>query len=74
MLYYQGLLVSEELLKRFNAAYYCPTALLLPLLDFDHPRKRGKKVQMLVIGDPTRPAAIINDGPISGRKRQTRAQ
>jgi hypothetical protein len=40
--------------------YYCPTALRLPSLDYKD--ERGDVVEMLVIGDPTQPGAIINDG------------
>ena len=38
----------------------CPTALRLPSLDYKD--ERGDDVEMLVIGDPTQPGAIINDG------------
>jgi hypothetical protein len=69
LLYYQGLLVSEKLLNKFVKHYHCPTALRLPQLDYRN--SAGHKVKMFIIGDPTRPAAIVNDGPISGHPRQS---
>jgi hypothetical protein len=68
VLHYEGLLVSEELLEQFHAKYHCPTALRLPQLDYVD--ADGKAVQMTIIGDPTCPAAVINDGPISQRNGQ----
>jgi hypothetical protein len=68
-LQYQGLLVSEQLLHRFSAQYHCPTALRLPQLDYED--SRGRAVQMLIIGDPALPAAIINDGPVSQQPGQS---
>ena len=60
VLYYPGLLVTAPLLERFNAEYYCPTALRLPSLDYK-PSGSSHPVEMMIIGDPTSPGAIIND-------------
>jgi hypothetical protein len=59
VLYYPGLLVTEQLFMAFQQTYHCPTALDLPALDFNSHR-------VLVIGDPTSEGAIINDGVHSG--------
>lgn len=61
--YYPGLLVSTELLTRFEQRYYCPTALRLPSLDYIH---NSNCVKMWIIGDPTSAGAIVNDGVRSG--------
>ena len=60
LLYYSGLLISSELYQRFCAQYYCPTGLELPALAYKD--AAGRRVEMLIIGDPTSLAAIINDG------------
>jgi hypothetical protein len=60
VLYYPGLLVTAPLLEKFNEQYYCPTALRLPSLDYK--AGNGPRVEMLIIGDPTSPGAIVNDG------------
>ena len=60
LLYYSGLLVTSALFKLFVEQYFCPTALELPALAYTN--KKGAKVIMLVIGDPTSLGALINDG------------
>ena len=39
-------------MTEFNEQYYCPTALDLPTLDYVD-EDTGKKVQMVIVGDPT---------------------
>lgn len=56
--------MTSPLLEQFNQMYYCPTALRLPSLDYKD--ERGDDVEMLIIGDPTQPGAIINDGEPCG--------
>ena len=63
VMYYPGLLVTEELLNQLQIYCYCPTALELPALDYE---QDGKLVKVLVIGDPEQPGAIINDGEVEG--------
>jgi hypothetical protein len=66
LVYYPGLLVTEELFVKFQSKYHCPTALELPALSGTD--------KMLVLGDPTAPGAIINDGVRSGRVGMFSAQ
>ena len=63
VLYYPGLLVSENILSALNEFCYCPTALDLPTLNYE---EDGKQVNVLVIGDPTQPGPNINDGSHAG--------
>lgn len=63
LLYYQGLLVTEPLLKQFQEEYHCPTALGVPALDYVD-ESSGKLMPVSIIGDPTQPAAIVNDGAV----------
>lgn len=66
--YYNGLLVSNPLLNKFLALYHCPTMVRVEQLDYVD--ADGDKIEMNLIGDPTNPAAIINDGSYSGIKGQ----
>lgn len=68
LLCYPGLLVTSQLLELFNQNYHCPTALRLPSLDYEN--EQGEQVEMLIIGDPTQPGAIINDGGPCGARSQ----
>ena len=64
LLFYSGLLMTEALYQQFAEEYYCPTALELPPLSWTDPAT-GATHNFLVVGDPTRAGAIINDGPFS---------
>jgi len=72
LMYYPGLLVTEELFLLFAEAYHCPTALELPAMSDCSvwKKKRLEPQKMLIIGDPTAPGAIINDGKRSGKDGQ----
>jgi hypothetical protein len=65
--YYPGLLVTEALHELFSKLYYCPTSLELRALKYREPHEQSAR-PMLIIGDPTHPGAIINDGVRSGRE------
>ena len=62
LLYYPGLLVTAELYEQFCKKYHCPTGLELPALRYKPDEKKPEVVDVLIIGDPTSPGAIINDG------------
>lgn len=72
---YPGVLMSEQLHSRFAKQYHCPTALdvTVPSLTYctatkqrKLPPKKGKSAprvtKMVLVGDPTQPGPIINDG------------
>jgi len=71
LLYYSGLLMSEQMYQQFHAEYYCPTALELPALAFLD--NSGQRQNVLIVGDPTSHGAIINDGVHSGLEGQLRS-
>jgi hypothetical protein len=58
MAYYGGAVMSNEMHDRFDAKYYCPTAVRCTTLDY---LKAGKTIETTILGDPTRAACIIND-------------
>lgn len=60
-MFYSGLLIPGPSYESFCNQYYCPTGLELPALTYKD-RASGANVKVLVIGDPTGLAAIINDG------------
>lgn len=63
LMYYSGLLFTSPLFEKFCTEYYCPTGLSLPALDYtSNDGAHQWTVQMLIIGDPTLPGALINDG------------
>lgn len=62
VLWYPGLLVTDELYEKFHKQYYCPTGLALPALKYKD--ESGNEVKMVIIGDPTSPGAQINDGQV----------
>jgi hypothetical protein len=66
ILLYPGLLMTETLHGLFVTQYHCPTALELPALTWTD--TGGEEQKMLVVGDPTSPGAIVNDGVKSGRQ------
>lgn len=59
LLFYPGLLMTHELFHEFQQHYHCPTALELPAF---------QDALMMIVGDPTEPGAIVNDGVKSGRE------
>lgn len=63
--YYPGLLVTDQLHELFAEQYYCPTSLELKALKWKEPGDNQAR-PMLIIGDPTSHAALINDGVRSG--------
>jgi hypothetical protein len=65
LLLYPGLLMTETLYSLFVTQYHCPTALELPALTWTD--TGGEEQKMLVVGDPTSPGAIVNDGVKSGK-------
>lgn len=83
---YPGVLMTESLHQAFAASFHCPTALSVPMLDYYQSSKQlrtrvvgaqqarsdeaGPLVKMVLVGDPTQPGPIINDGPRSGRPGQ----
>jgi len=52
--------MSHNLLETFHALFHCPTAVRVPTLDYED--SDGTKVQMQLVGLPTAPGVIINDG------------
>ena len=69
LVYYPGLLMTEAMFTQFSAQYYCPTGLELPALAYvDEQTQQRHKV--IIVGDPTAPGAIINDGVRSGKQGQ----
>jgi hypothetical protein len=60
LLDYHGLLVTHELYEAFYNKYYCPTGLELPSLQFKG--VDGVSVGVIMLGDPTAMAVIVNDG------------
>ena len=65
LLLYPGLLMTDTLFHLFVSQYNCPTALELPALSWKTPQ--GEHHKMLIIGDPTSPGAIVNDGKKSNK-------
>jgi hypothetical protein len=65
LLSYGGLLMTETMYEEFARQYHCPTALGLPELRWTDPHTRVEH-NFVVVGDPTQPGAIINDGVRSG--------
>jgi hypothetical protein len=65
LLSYGGLLMTESMYEEFARQYHCPTALGLPELRWTDPHTRVEH-NFVVVGDPTQPGAIINDGVRSG--------
>jgi hypothetical protein len=65
ILLYPGLLMTETLHDLFVTQYHCPTALELPALTWTD--AQGEEQNMLVVGDPTSPGAVVNDGVKSGK-------
>lgn len=70
LLYYPGLLVTGALYEIFCKQYHCPTGLGLPALRYKPDEMRPEVVDVLIIGDPTSPGAIINDGCFGGSDSQ----
>lgn len=81
MLTYPGVLMWEELLEEFADRYHCPTAVRIEVLDYVETDaiKAGKmglklqtsegwKVQMVIVGDPTRGGALVNSPFKTGAK------
>jgi hypothetical protein len=60
LLDYHGLLVTHSLFQAFYDQYYCPTGLELPPLRYKD--KDGLTVGVVMLGDPTSMAALVNDG------------
>jgi hypothetical protein len=60
LLHYPGLLMTEELYRKFQQQYHCPTALQLPAF---------QECDLMIVGDPTAAGAIVNDGVKSGKER-----
>lgn len=73
LLYYPGLLMTETLYTEFAQLYHCPTALELPAMTqcSAWKKKNLQPEKMLVVGDPTQPGCIINDGERSGVEGQS---
>ena len=71
---YPGVLMWDELHEEFQNSYHCPTCVRLTVLDYYVDEKTAKSmklnaskqnnnqwlVQMVLVGDPTSPGAIIN--------------
>ena len=70
LLHYPGLILTEELYQLFQEEYHCPTALELPALTWTNPSSQMVH-RFLILGDPTQPGAIVNDGPWSGVEGQS---
>lgn len=70
LLHYPGLILTEELYQLFQEEYHCPTALELPALTWTNPASQMVH-RFLILGDPTQPGAIVNDGPWSGVEGQS---
>jgi hypothetical protein len=68
LLYYPGLLMTEQMYALFHAKYHCPTALEVPALGYEDSTRTRHEV--LIVGDPTSHGAIINDGVHSGKAGQ----
>jgi hypothetical protein len=60
LLFYPGLLVTTEMYESFFEQYYCPTGLALPALRYTN--TANEVVDIVIIGDPTSPGALVNDG------------
>jgi hypothetical protein len=56
--------VTDSLLNKFNELYHCPTAFELPALQLPH-------TAISVIGLPTAPGAIINDGVVDNYESES---
>jgi len=67
LLLYPGLLVTEKLHDLFAEHYHCPTALRLPVLDWQDGALPERMQKMLIIGDPTARGPIINDATRSSK-------
>lgn len=60
---YPGLLMTSSLLESFNKLYHCPTAVRVPQLDYEEQHDGvTTSVRMELVGLPTSPGVIINDG------------
>ena len=70
LLAYHGLLVTHALYQSFYEKFYCPTGLELPALQFRG--ADGRSVGMVLIGDPTAMAALINDGRYGRKNGQSK--
>jgi hypothetical protein len=55
---YPGVLMSDAMLEKFNRMYHVPTAVRVQGLDYHH-------VKMNLVGEPTHPGPIVNDGGFS---------
>lgn len=74
LMYYPGVLMTDSLFSRFHARFHCPTALRVPALDFyrqdTRSAGRGRKECITLVGDPTAPGAVVNDGAYAATPEQ----